>query len=59
MGVPISVLAENAGGNVCPGTMCVQVEGGSLNVMYVVVSVCVGRCGSTWGAALADHGVTV
>ena len=26
--------------------------------MYVVVSDCVGRCGGTWGAALAGHGVT-
>lgn len=28
-------------------------------VMYVVVSVCVGSCGNTWGAVTADHGVTV
>lgn len=28
-------------------------------MMSSAVIVCVGRCGSTWGAALADHGVTV
>lgn len=43
------------------GHRCVQVEGGGMPVMpvmYVVVIICVGRCGSTWGAALAGHGVT-
>lgn len=41
-----------------PGHRCVQVEGGGMPVMCVVVIVCVGRCGSTWGATLAGHGVT-
>lgn len=49
-----------AGVCVCmPGYGCMQVEGGSMLMMSSAVIVCVGRCGSTWGAALADHGVTV
>lgn len=33
--------------------------GGSMLVISVGVSGCVGRCGNTWGTGLADHGVTV
>lgn len=58
MGVCLSVCWLRMVVGMCAGHRCVQVEGGGVLVMYVVVSGCVGRCGSPWGAALAGHGVT-
>lgn len=53
------MLAEKAGGNVCPGTGVCRWWEAALLVVDVVVRGCVGRCGSTCGAVLAAHGVTV
>lgn len=58
MGVCLSVCWLRMVVGMCAGHWCVQVEGGGVLVMYVVVSGCVGRCGSPWGAALAGYGVT-
>ena len=58
MGVCMSVYWLRMVVGMCAWHRCVQVEGGGVLVMYVVVSGCVGRCGVTWGATLAGHGVT-